>query len=94
MYIGEEICVPAFHTKTGFLLLIRCCALKFVFQKTNNQPSAKKQISRKITGCCKYGPFCNLSYFMLVHIKYAQSTEKKKIKVSGNSIANRIILQK
>lgn len=42
-----ETCVPVFHTKTGLLLLIRCCALKFFFQKTNKKPSPKKKSQEK-----------------------------------------------
>lgn len=90
-----ETCVPVFHTKTCLLLPIRSCALKFVFQKINKSKNlTKEKISRKIIDCWKYGPLSDLHYFMLVHLKYAQSTERGKINVSGNLIANRIILQK
>lgn len=47
MYIREETCVPAFHTKTGLLLLMRCCALKFVFQKTDKQLTLSKEKNLK-----------------------------------------------
>lgn len=84
MFSRGDLCTCIF--KTGLFLLITFCALKFFFQKSNKQTNkkiktpTKEKVSRKITDCCKCDPFSDQYYFMLVHLKYVQSTERKEKK--------------
>lgn len=92
-----ETCVPVFHTKTGLLLLITFCALKFFFQESNKQKKIKPLLKKNSQEKLQIAVNMTLSVTNITLCWYTSNTcslqREREKKVSGNLIANRIILQ-